>query len=188
MSPFHWIKISSFFLCLTFAEGATREFTELEVAWRDSAQRELAIGATFSSSSLAGCVDGGLTLVFALQGEICSKRSWWVDRCRGLIQQESKLNFDRIQERHITLVDIIGDGRVAKKYESELFEDALAPVLSSRVKIPKDRDESSYVLLKATIECRGAGSSTVQEMVNILTFGLVSPMISDTGWNRYNLE
>lgn len=159
----------------------------LELSWRDAGRNELLLVGPQTEVAARNCLDGGLIISYTFQAERCASRSWWADSCRVSLEQEGRLYFDKIQERFISEVDVLGDGRPARRLESELFEDAMLAVRSASIRFSRERRPGDYLLVKADIECRSAGGSTIQELVNILTLGAVSPQVFDTGWIRYNL-
>jgi hypothetical protein len=104
------------------------------------------------------------------------------------LEQVGTLYFDRIQERFISEVDVLGDGRPSRRVESDTTESAIEALKVAVIRFSREIHPGDYLLVRADVECRSGGGSTIQEMLNILTLGIVSPQVLDTGWVRYELE
>lgn len=156
--------------------------------WRDGGRNELVLTGPGVNEQIKECLDGGLNLRYHFVAERCARRSWWADSCRDALEQDGEISFDKIQEKFISVVDVLGDGRPSRRSESDSIDGGVEILRTATIKFTRERHPGDYLMVKVDIECRSGGSSTIQEMVNVFTFGLVSPQLLDTGWVRYELE
>lgn len=176
-------------LLLVFLGGvAFAEEASIQVSWKSGSRSELIVVGPSANDEMTACLNGGLTLVYNIAAERCAHRSWWSDRCHKALEQEGRITFDRIQERFVFSVDVLGDGRPAKTSEDESVEVALKAIQLAVIRLTRGTKPGDYLNVKTEVECRGQGSSTLQGLVSILTLGLVSPQIVETGWIRFGLE
>lgn len=168
---------------------------ELELGWVTQGDKSrLRASLHGYDSELASCISSGLSVRFRFEFQLCHKRKFWFDDCKGSRLAISTVEFDPISETYAVTSDLLGDSE--------------PPVVDRVIEIPKalalasNRSDISTAWLskgaesvnskvdrafrgRVSAECRGEYSESMKRLSYVLSFGLVRSTGYDSGWLEF---
>jgi Domain of unknown function (DUF4390) len=91
------------------------------------------------NEELSSCISSGLSVRFRFEFELCRKRSFWFDDCKGNRVAVSSVEFDPISETYAITSDLLGDSE-PPQVERVVDVPKALEIASSR----SDRIETSF--------------------------------------------
>lgn len=177
----------AFILVGLFAMGASY----FQVQWVDVTQQAVTVRASGVESEIEECLDNGREVKLRLELRLCRRRGSWLDACAEQRTQHHAVSYDSITESYKVVTDRLGDDAEPVAVGIPSRSDAVAATVTAE-NIPLSflaRDETellsherAYLQARAVFVCKGSVNRTVAQLSQILTFGLVNVVESDSGW------
>ena len=162
-----------------------------QVHWVDSTQQAVSVRATGVERDVEECLDSGREVKLRFELRLCRKRGSWLDACAEQRTQHHAVSYDSITESYKVVTDRLGDDADPVAVGMPSRSDAIAATATAE-NIPLSflaRDETellsherAYLQARAVFVCKGSVNRTVAQLSQILTFGLVNVVESDSGW------
>jgi hypothetical protein len=180
-------------LLALFATGSTF----FQVHWVDSSMTSVTIRATGVEGEMDECLEAGREAKLRFEMRLCRKRSSWLDSCAEERTQHHSVSFDSITESYKVLTDRLGDDLDPVSVEVPSRTDAISAAVTAK-SLPLSflaRDERdllnhdrAYLQARAVFACKGSVNRTVAQLSQILTFGIVNVVESDSGWMDFSVH
>jgi hypothetical protein len=168
--------------------------TFFQVNWVDSSMTAVTIRAAGVEGEIEECLEGGREAKLRFEMRLCRKRSSWLDACAEERTQHHSVSFDSITESYKVVTDRLGDEADPVAVEIPSRGDAIAATVTVD-KLPLSflaRDEAdllghdrAYFEARTVFACKGSVNRTVANLSQILTFGIVNVVESDSGWMNF---
>ena len=171
--------------------------TFFQVHWVDSSMHAVTIRATGVEGEIRDCLEGGREAKLRFEMRLCRKRSNWLDACADERTLHHSVSFDSITESYKVLTDRLGDDVDPVAVEIPARKDAILSVVTAE-NLPLSflaRDElellshdRAYLQARTVLACKGSVNRTVAHLSQILTFGIVNVVESDSGWMDFSVH
>ena len=168
-----------------------------QVHWVDSSMTSVTIRATGVEEEMAECLEAGREAKLRFEMRLCRKRSSWLDACAQERTQHHSVTFDSITESYKVVTDRLGDEVDPVAVEIPSQKDAIAATITAE-NLPlsflaRDEDdllshERAYLQARTVFVCKGSMNRTVAHLSQILTFGIVNVVESDSGWMDFSVR
>ncbi len=168
-----------------------------QVNWVDSTMTSVTIRATGVEEEMAECLEGGREAKLRFEMRLCRKRSSWLDACADQRTQHNSVSFDSITESYKVVTDRLGDEVDPVAVEIPSQRDAIVATVAAEG-LPLSflaRDDAnllshdrSYLQARAVFVCKGSVNRTVANLSQILNFGIVNVVESDSGWMDFSVR
>ena len=165
--------------------------TYFQVHWVDSTQQAVSVRATGVEGEVEECLDNGREVKLRFELRLCRKRGSWLDACAEQRTQHHAVSYDSITESYKVVTDRLGDDEDPVAVGMPSRSDAVAATVTAE-NIPLSflardetellRHERAYLQARAVFACKGSVNRTVAQLSQIVTFGLVNVVESDSGW------
>jgi hypothetical protein len=167
------------------------------VHWVDSSMTSVTIRATGVQEEMAECLEAGREAKLRFEMRLCRKRSSWLDACAQERTQHHSVSFDSITESYKVVTDRLGDEADPVAVEIPSQKDAIVATVTAE-NLPLSflaRDEENilshdraYLQARTVFVCKGSVNRTVAHLSQILTFGIVNVVESDSGWMGFSVH
>ena len=167
------------------------------VHWVDSSMTSVTIRATGVQEEMAECLEAGREAKLRFEMRLCRKRSSWLDACAQERTQHHSVSFDSITESYKVVTDRLGDEADPVAVEIPSQKDAIVATVTAE-NLPLSflaRDEENilshdraYLQARTGFVCKGSVNRTVAHLSQILTFGIVNVVESDSGWMDFSVH
>jgi len=171
--------------------------TFFQVNWVDSSMTSVTIRATGVEEEMIECLEAGREAKLRFEVRLCRKRSSWLDTCAQERTQRHSVSFDSITESYKVMTDRLGDEVDPVAEEFPIRTDAIIATITAE-KLPLSflaRDEEdllsldrAYLQARTVFMCKGGVNRTVAHLSQILTFGIVNVVESDSGWTDFSVR
>lgn len=171
--------------------------TFFQVHWVDSSMTSVTIRATGVEEEMAECLEAGREAKLRFEMRLCRKRSSWLDACAQERTQHHSVSFDSITESYKVVTDRLGDEVDPVSVEIPSQKDAIVATVTAE-NLPLSflaRDEENllshdraYLQARTVFVCKGSVNRTVEHLSQILTFGIVNVVESDSGWMDFSVR
>ena len=171
--------------------------TFFQVHWVDSSMTSVSIRATGVEEEMAECLEAGREAKLRFEMRLCRKRSSWLDACAQERTQHHSVTFDSITESYKVVSDRLGDEVDPVAVEIPSQKDAIAATVTAE-NLPlsflvRDEDillshERAYLQARTVFACKGSVNRTIAHLSQILTFGIVNVVESDSGWMDFSVR
>lgn len=177
----------AFILVALLAMGSTY----FQVLWVDSSHSAVNIRASGVEAELEECLESGREAKVRFQFRLCRKRRSWLDACGEERTQHNAISYDSITESYRVVTDRLGDDIDPVAVGIPARKDAIsAAVTAENVQLSLlagDRaelvgHERGYLQARAIFICKGSVNRTLAQLSQILTFGIVNVVETDSGW------
>jgi hypothetical protein len=162
-----------------------------QVQWVDVTQQAVTFRASGIEAEIEECLDSGREVKLRLDLRLCRRRGSWLDACAEQRTQHHAVGYDSITESYKVVTDRLGDDAEPVAVGIPSRSDAIAATVTAE-NIPLSflaREETellsherAYLQARAVFMCKGSVNRTVAQLSQILTFGLVNVVESDSGW------
>ena len=162
-----------------------------QVHWVDSTQQAVTVRAAGVEREVEECLDSGREVKLRFELRLCRRRGSWLDACAEQRTQHHAVSYDSITESYKVVTDRLGDDADPVAVGMPSRSDAIAATVKAE-DIPLSflaRDEAgllsherTYLQARAVFACKGSVNRTVAQLSQILTFGLINVVESDSGW------
>jgi hypothetical protein len=168
-----------------------------QVHWVDSSLTAVSIRASGVEQEIDECLEAGREAKLRFELRLCRKRSSWLDACAGERTVHHSVSFDSITESYKVLTDKLGDDLDPVSVEIPSRKDAvMATVTAENLALSfLARDEQellsherAYLQARTVFVCKGSVNRTVGHLSQILTFGIVNVVESDSGWMDFSVH
>jgi hypothetical protein len=171
--------------------------TYFQVVWVDSSHTAVTIRAPGARQEVAECLEGGREAKLRFQVRLCRKRQSWLDACASERTQHHSISYDSITESYKVIKDRLGDDADPVAVGMPSREDAVNAAISAE-NVPFSflaRDESNllgheqgYLQARMIFVCKGSINRTIGQLSQILTFGILNVVESDSGWLDFSVH
>lgn len=171
--------------------------TFFQVNWVDSTMTSITLRATGVEQEMAECLDAGREAKLRFEMRLCRKRTSWLDACAQERTQHHSVSFDSITESYKVVSDRLGDDVDPVAVEVPSQKDAITATITAD-KLPlsflaRDEDDllghdRAYLQARTVFVCKGSVNRTVANLSQILTFGIVNVVESDSGWMDFSVR
>jgi Domain of unknown function (DUF4390) len=165
--------------------------TYFQVVWVDSSHTAVTIRAPGAEQEVTECLEGGREAKLRFQVRLCRKRRSWLDACANERTQHHSISYDSVTETYKVVKDRLGDDADPVAVGLPSREEAIKAVLTAE-NVPlsflaRDEDEllgheRGYLQARSVFICKGSMNRTLAQFSQILTFGLLNVVESDSGW------
>lgn len=145
---------------------------------------------------IEACAESGLEVRYRYSLQLCERRRFWLDGCGPMRAIVQVFRYSPVSETFHIVSDSLGDDEPPKSLIAESLDQAFQKIESVR-HVPFEylgMDESarieegnSYLRARVVSDCKGERSETLNRLSSILSFGLVSPFTTDSGWITFQL-
>jgi hypothetical protein len=169
---------------------------EIAVKWSGGVRDTLNISVQAPDQFISQCLDSGLELKYRFHVRWCRRRVGWFDACEREFMEDHHVRFDPIAQQYTLVFDTHRDVEQPKTMLASSSKEAFDAVSSLRAlklsKLPgaasgKYDSKRSYVEVRVTAECKVEGNDILADIPYILSFGLINPSFSDSGWLAFQL-
>lgn len=171
--------------------------TYFQVQWVDSSHQSVTIRALGVMTETDECLESGREAKIRFEMRLCRKRSSWLDSCAEDRMQHHSISFDSITESYRVVTDRLGDDLdpVAVGFPSRAQAIRAVVTLEGVPLSFLAQDEPEilghergYLQARAVFLCKGSVNRTVAQLSQILTFGIVNVVESDSGWMDFSMQ
>jgi len=171
--------------------------TYFQVVWVDSSHTAVTIRAPGVQDEVAGCLESGREAKLRFQVRLCRKRSSWLDACASERTQHHSISYDSITESYKVIKDRLGDDADPVAVGIPSREEAISAAITAD-NVPMSflaGDESEllghergYLQARTIFACKGSVNRTLAQLSQILTFGILNVVESDSGWLDFSVH
>lgn len=171
--------------------------TYFQVVWVDSSHTAVTIRAPGAEQEVAECLEGGREVKLRFQVRLCRKRNSWLDACAQERTQHHSISYDSITEAYKVVKDRLGDDADPVAVGIPSRDEAIEAALTAE-NVPLSflaRDESEllghergYLQARSVFVCKGSVNRTLAQLSQILTFGVLNVVESDSGWLDFSAQ
>lgn len=171
--------------------------TYFQVVWVDSSHTAVTIRAPGAEQEVAECLEGGREVKLRFQVRLCRKRHSWLDACGRERTQHHSISYDSITESYKVIKDRLGDDADPVAVGIPSRGEAINAVVTAE-DVPFSflaRDESEllgheqgYLQARMIFICKGSVNRTLAQLSQILTFGILNVVESDSGWLDFSVH
>lgn len=167
----------------------------MQLSW--SGSDGVRVEVTGRDSMIATCAESGLEVRYRFSLQLCERRRLWWDDCGPLRSVVQAFRYSPVAETFHLVSDRHGDEEQPKTSLAETMDEAFRKVESIRFlpleylgmdETARVKDGRSYLRARLVTDCKGERSETLDRLSSIISFGLVSPVTTDTGWITYALQ
>ena len=171
--------------------------TYFQVVWVDSSHTAVTLRASGVEQEVEECLDGGREAKLRFQFRLCRKRRSWLDACGEERTQHHAISYDSITESYKVVSDRLGDDVDPVAVGVPSRKEAVNAVLTVEnvafsFLAGEDADlvghERGYLQARAVFICKGSVNRTLAQLSQILTFGIVNVVESDSGWLDFTVH
>ncbi len=176
-----------------FALGSTF----FQVHWVDSSMTAVTIRATGVEEEISECLEAGREVKLRFEMRLCRKRKSWFDACAEDRTMHHSVFFDSITESYKVVTDRLGDDVDPVAVEFPSRSDAIVAAITAE-NLPLSflarderellRHDRAYLQARTVFACKGGVNRTVAHLSQILTFGIVNVVESDSGWMDFSVH
>jgi len=167
------------------------ESSYFQVQWVNSSQQGVTVRASGIVHEVEECLESGREAKLRIEARLCRRRESWFDACAEQRTQHHSVSYDSITESYKVVTDRLGDDADPVSVGMPSRNDAVAATVRAD-NIPlsflarEDTEllshERAYLQARVVFVCKGGVNRTVAQLSQILTFGLVNVVESDSGW------
>jgi hypothetical protein len=171
--------------------------TFFQVHWVDSSMRAVTIRAKGVEEEINDCLEAGREVKLRFEMRMCRKRSSWLDACAAERTMHHSVSFDSITESYKVVTDRLGDDVDPVSVEIPSRKDSIVATVTAE-NVPLSflaRDETgllhhdrAYLQARTVFVCKGSVNRTVAHLSQILTFGIVNVVESESGWMDFSVH
>lgn len=171
--------------------------TYFQVVWVDSSHTSVTIRASGAEQEVEECLEGGREAKLRFQFRLCRKRQSWLDACGSERTQHQAISYDSITESYKVVSDRLGDdldpiavGVPSRKdaVNASLTVENIALSFLAGDEAELVGHERGYLQARALFICKGSVNRTLAQLSQILTFGIVNVVESDSGWLDFTVH
>lgn len=142
------------------------------------------------------CIERGIEVRYRFEMRFCESGYLWFDDCEDQFVEIRSIHYDPLYETYRVNADRLDD---INKPTSQTFtsrEDAiraltsLTPIALAELRrgVEPDNKDKEYVGVRVISECKGSIGSSLLDISNFLTLGLVKINRFDSGWVAFYLN
>ena len=142
------------------------------------------------------CLDAGVEVRYRYIMRYCTKGRFWFDNCGDNLVEVRSVRYDPLKESYTAQYDRHGDDidpvilnitsrSEAYKILTTIPFVELEEISEGRNKNGQDRD---YLGVRIISDCRGSIGSSLLDISNLLTFGMIKINRFDSGWIAFYLN
>ncbi len=167
------------------------------VYWTTLEHHAVTVKAYGFEQSVTECLGSSREAKIRYEIQICRRRTAWFDSCAEPRLENHSIAFDSITESYRVVADRHGDESGpstvgipsrAEAVMSMITLEALSLEHLSRDETRLLSEKARYVQVRGVFSCKGSVNRTIARLSQVLTFGLVNVIDSDSGWFDFDLD
>jgi hypothetical protein len=187
------VKKRAFILVALFGVASSY----FQVLWVDSSHQSVTVKAVGIQDEVDECLESSREAKLRFEMRLCRKRSSWLDSCEGERSQHHSVSYDSITESYKVVTDRLDDDldpvAVGIPSRKEAIGSAttvegmpLSFLAQDELELPGH--ERGYLQVRVVFICKGSVNRTLAQLSQLLTFGIVNVVESDSGWMDFPLQ
>jgi hypothetical protein len=169
----------------------------LSVHWTNRDHRSVDVRALNLEERLVECLESSRQARVRFEMQLCRRRAAWFDSCSDTRPWVQTIEFDAITESYKILTDRWRDDEEPIAVGIPARTEALRTVSSVEavsVRELADGDsrlllsDRSYIRARSIYSCRGGANRTLGGLSQLLTFGLLNVVESDSPWIDFDIQ
>ena len=182
-----WILVSLFGMASSY----------FHVVWVDFSHHAVTVKASGAEAEVAECLEGGREAKLRFEMRLCRKRSSWLDACEQERSQHHSISYDSITESYKVVTDRLGDdvdpvavGMPARKdaINAAVTVEGMPLSFLAQEEVELPAHDRGYLQVRLAFLCKGSVNRTLAQLSQVLTFGIVNVVESDSGWMDFPLR
>jgi hypothetical protein len=180
-----------------FISVAVAASVSLSVHWSSRERQAVTLRALDLEERLLECLESSRQAKVRFEMQLCRKRVGWFDACSDTHPLVQTIEFDAITESYKIVTDRWRDEEepitvgIPARAEALRTVSSIEGVLVSELAegdIKLMASDQAYIRARTVYSCRGGTSRTLAGLSQILTFGLLNVVESDSPWIDFDMQ